>query len=183
MKFTCSLCSSAAHLKFDYRGFCTHLRQFHAHQPGFKVPCRINGCQRSYTNLRSYQNHVSNVHNWVKDVEPMMFDDTEEESLPDRSHDDSQCNDENHDEISADYHVVDSVNPKSSDKAPYYSQEMLQKSAAIFLIGLKEKHKLTQTAIQGIVDGFTNVSQHQIGSLQSQVLCCDNKSNFFTHYT
>ena len=126
-KFTFSLCSSAPHLQFDLRGFCTHLRQFHAHQPGFKVPCRINGCQRNYTNLRSYQNHVSNVHNWVKGVEPII-DDTEEESLPanGKPHDGSNfVDDENHDEISAGDYVVDSVNSKSSDQAPYNSQEML----------------------------------------------------------
>ena len=102
-ELTCPLCSSAAHIKFDYRDFCKHLRLFHAHQPGFKVPCRINGCQRSYTNLRSYQNHVSNVHNWVKD-ERLVFD--EEECLPtndklcdnlDDSSDDNNSNDDNDD--------------------------------------------------------------------------------------
>ena len=181
-ELTCPLCSSAAHIKFDYRDFCKHLRLFHAHQPGFKVPCRINGCQRSYTNLRSYQNHVSNVHNWVKD-ERLVFD--EEECLPtndklcdnlDDSSDDNNSNDDNDDNDRTNTGIFDYCDYEQSDKtldissySQGYSQEMLQKSSAIFLLGLKEKYKLTQTAIQGIIEGFTNVTQQQMDSLQLQV--------------
>ena len=33
-ELTCPLCSSAAHIKFNYRDFCKHLRLFHFHLLG-----------------------------------------------------------------------------------------------------------------------------------------------------
>ena len=172
-ELTCPLCSSAAHIKFDSREFCKHLRLFHVHQPGFKIPCRINGCQRSYTNLRSYQNHVSSVHNWTKDDKPMVV---EEGCLPanDESYNPKLSdNDNSYDSDDDENHTGNHDHERSdiTSEIPCYSQEMLQKSSAIFLLGLKEKYKLTQTAIQGIIEGFTDVTQQQISSLQSQVHC------------
>ena len=39
----------------------------------------------------------------------------------------------------------------------------------LFLLGLKEKHKLTQTAIQSIVEGVITLTQLQISILKPQV--------------
>ena len=112
----------------------------------------------------------------------------EEESLPtnNRSSDhvnndssDDNNNDDNDDNDMSDtgsYCIFDYCDHEQSDKtleipscSQGYSQEMLRKSSAIFLLGLKEKYKLTQTTVQGIIEGFTNVTQQQIDSLQSQV--------------
>ena len=40
------------------------------------------------------------------------------------------------------------------------SQEFLQKSAATFLLCLKEKFKFTQVSLQGIIQGVTSKSKH-----------------------
>ena len=45
----------------------------------------------------------------------------------------------------------------------------LQRSSALFLLGLKEKHKLTKVAIQEIVEGVTNLIQQRLSALNSQV--------------
>ena len=45
----------------------------------------------------------------------------------------------------------------------------LQESSALFLMGLREKHKLTQVALQGVVDGATGLMQRHISSLHAQV--------------
>ena len=42
------------------------------------------------------------------------------------------------------------------------SQELLHRSTALFLLGLKEKHKLTQAAIQSVVDGVTSLLQQRL---------------------
>ena len=118
----------------------------------------------------------------MKDERVMVV---EEESLPtndelcdnlDHDSSDNNSNDDNDDNDRTDTGVFDYCDHEQSDKtldiASYsqgYSQEMLQKSSAIFLLGLKEKYKLTQTAIQGVIEGFTNVTQQQIDSLQLQV--------------
>ena len=53
---------SASHLKFHVSDYIKHLKIFHAHQPNFKVICGIGGCQRNYTNLGTFQNHIYGVH-------------------------------------------------------------------------------------------------------------------------
>lgn len=68
-KMTCPLCSNVGHLILDFKGLIKHLSLFHAHQPGFKVPCGIAGCSRHFTNLRTYQNHMSSVHNFCTNIE------------------------------------------------------------------------------------------------------------------
>ena len=51
-----------------------------------------------------------------------------------------------------------------------FSLCMLQKSSALFLLGLKEKHKLTQVAIQEILEQVTSVTQQKLSFLKHQVL-------------
>ena len=46
---------------------------------------------------------------------------------------------------------------------------MLQKSTALFLLGLKEKHKLTQAALQSVVEGVTSLLQQRLDILHTQV--------------
>ena len=73
---------------------------------------------------------------------------TEDESIPD--------NDyviENHENIAS--------------QPPDYLQ--LQKSSALLLLGLKEKYKLPQSTVQGIVHGITSLLQQQMDTLKSQV--------------
>jgi len=45
----------------------------------------------------------------------------------------------------------------------------LQRSHALFLLRLKEKHKLTQVAIQDIVQSVTDITQQGLSVLKSQV--------------
>ena len=40
-------------------------------------------------------------------------------------------------------------------------QKPLQHSSALFLLGLKEKHKLTQVTIEGVIEGVSSLNQHQ----------------------
>ena len=159
----CPLCSDATSIKFDWRDYLKHLSLFHAHHPDFKIPCRIDGCQRSYTNIRTYQNHVSSVHNWYKDTNSVQGN--EEESSTVTMESDSMQEKNDSDDCSS---VNESTICEGLDSASNKSQELVQNSA-VFLLGLKEKYKLTQTAVQGVIEGVTNLMQQQISYLQSQV--------------
>ena len=48
-------------------------------------------------------------------------------------------------------------------------QRSLQNLTALCLLGLKEKYKLTQVAIQGVTEGVSSLTQHQISLLKTQV--------------
>ena len=70
----CPLCSNVGHLTLNFKDLIKHLNLFHTHQPDFKVPCGIDGCSRHFTNLRTYQNHMSSVHNCCKNIESRVFE-------------------------------------------------------------------------------------------------------------
>lgn len=60
----CPLCpyERTAHFHLTLIAFLKHIKLFHAHQAGFKITCGISGCQRSFTNFGTFQNHVSGLH-------------------------------------------------------------------------------------------------------------------------
>lgn len=45
----------------------------------------------------------------------------------------------------------------------------LQTYSALFLLGIKEGKKLTQTAVQGIVEGITDLSQFRLDILRQEI--------------
>ena len=57
----------------------------------------------------------------------------------------------------------------SDDQSRIPSQDVLKKNSALFLLGLKEKFKLTQTSLQGVIEGVTALNQQNISTLKSQV--------------
>lgn len=164
----CSLCNTSLRVKFPIREYLKHLLLFHAHQPTFKVTCGISGCSRSYTNLKTYTNHVYGVH----DLSTI----SSSESVPagscndgyttscndDRSLDPTECSTE-------DENSPDNDDIIENDNIAVQPPDNLQKSSALLLLGLKEKYKLPQSTVQGIVHGVTSLLQQQMDILKSQV--------------
>ena len=173
----CPLCSDVRSIKYDWRDYLKHLNLFHAHHPNFKIPCSIDECQRIYTNMRTYQNHVSSVHSWCKGMNSIQGN--EEESrctivvvsdpvcFEERNESGGDFSDFNESAICEELDSTTGLSNKS--------QELVQNSA-VFLLGLKEKYKLTQTAIQGVIEGVTTLSQQQMSYIQSQVTIMLNKN-------
>ena len=69
-QLVCALCphERTAHLHFDLTGFLKHMKLFHAYQAGIRVTCGISGCQRSFSNFRTFQDHVSAMHRYQQDI-------------------------------------------------------------------------------------------------------------------
>ena len=69
----CSLCPFVAS---TLRDLLKHLRQVHAHQPGFEITCYISGCQRKFRNFKVLRNHVYDIHSEsvITDTTPMDFE-------------------------------------------------------------------------------------------------------------
>ena len=196
---TCSLCTELTTVKFaSICDYIKHLRLFHAHRPDFKVVCRINGCIRSYSNLGSFKNHISSLHSTecehgaretcspdqaitdhsddttLLDDTPSEFD-SENNSLTSDEDDDEDCingheiSNLNEDEATASStdHGVSSSELRSDIQT--WNTQDLQKSSAHFLFGMKERYKLTQVAIQGIIQGTTSITQQCIAAVKSEV--------------
>ena len=166
VELTCSLCTNIQRVKFTFNDYLKHLRLFHVHQANFRVTCGIGGCQQSYTNIRTFQNHVYDVHYYKSDctLDCTILPEVESslENNTDDGENDEEVNDFNYDENAI---AVDSTDPTAD-----LPQHSLQNSAALFLLGLKEKFKLTQVAIQGVIEGVSSLTQHQMSLLKTQVL-------------
>ncbi len=39
-----------------------HIRQAHAHRPGFQITCSLSGCQRTFRSFGAYRNHIYDCH-------------------------------------------------------------------------------------------------------------------------
>lgn len=150
----CPICpiERTSHLNFNLTQFMKHIKLFHSHQPNFTITCGLHGCLRTFKNFRTFQNHVSNYHAGYAADTSCNTDDNDET----RGFDDDSEEQPDHD---LDPHLGDSSNGSIT----------LQQSTALFLMGLKEKHKLTQVALQGVIDGATGLMQSRLSSLHAQV--------------
>ena len=146
--------------------------------PILNFTCGIDGCIRSYTNIGTFKNHLSAVHSSATANDLNRGSDisiTEEPSQDEHLSSCDNTNDaldntlENDTDSSSDSDDHDTVHKESTSIHLQNSHNQLQKSSALFLLGLKEKHKLTQATVQGIVEGVTTLTQQQISILKSQV--------------
>ena len=174
-ELSCPLCSLTSHSKLTITTFLKHIKLFHAHQAGFKLTCGIHGCQRTYTNFRTFENHVSAMHRTNCDLSTteaessIVNEDSESPSSSECLWAANSSEVETSDESEEDLETNNDPVIPDNHKAIQCSSELLQKSSALFLLQLKEKHKLTQVALQGVLEGVTNLNKQQLSLLHSKV--------------
>ena len=169
----CKLCSAASHLKFNIKGYIQHLRLLHAHQADFRTVCGICGCPRTFTNFGTFINHLYSVHGESSRADSEVV--SENNSTLGESHKDETCEDESC-ELHSSHHFTEQDHECNNgppandlDNHPCFSSDMLQKSSATFLLGVKEKFKLTQASLQGIIQGMTALNHQNMSTLKGQV--------------
>ena len=177
VELRCSLCTgSGLSVQFYSIGdYIKHLRLFHAHRPDFRVTCGINGCLRSYNNLGSFKNHISFVHNTTNEaaVETLEVDQYSINASSECTREDDLTSDED----ASDYDASPFDDDRDHDvqEITFNENNMddmaidMQKSSAHFLFGIKERYKLTQVAIQGIIQGTASITQQCIAALKPKV--------------
>lgn len=143
--------------------YLKHQQLFHAHQPNFRLICGTGGCKRSYTNM----NDVYSIH-YCKNDDTSFSQVTISENSDNNATTSDILN--NSDEYSNFNHDENSfADNECARDLLHFSSNSLQNLSALFLLGLKEKYKLTQVAIQGVIEGVSNLIQHQMSLLRSQV--------------
>lgn len=164
-RLVCPICpASLSSLTFKLTEYIQHIRLFHSHQPNFFLTCGIRGCQRTFKNFGTFKNHVSSRHslprvNNVSDggCSSLCFGDGAGE---DNDDDDGTTMD---DGMTMATEVSDTIE-KEPDVA-----KTLKRSAALLLLKLKEKQKLTQVALQSVIEGVTSLFQEHLGVLHTRV--------------
>ena len=177
----CPLCPVSFHKLISVGEYTKHLRLFHASKPDFKITCGINGCQQAYTNLGIFKNHLYGIHSGAIDAMTVVAPESmhaapESESPCCSGLNSTDCADARTTETtSSDHHDDNDVSDSTNNPETVCSgslsctSDAMQKSSALFLLGLKEKHKLTQVTVQSIVDNVTTLTQQRISSVKSQV--------------
>lgn len=135
--------------------FLKHIQLFHSHQPGFSITCGLNGCLRSFSSFQSFRNHVYSYHGGESSLDQQQTADGKSDGTGDIGGDDGDDDGDGDDGITFDSEVRET--PPS------------QRNAAMFLMGLKEKYMITQVALQGVIEGVTNLVQSHLDALHSQV--------------
>lgn len=149
----CPLCSNeqTAHLNFTLSTFLRHVELFHSHEPTFLITCGLNGCLRQFRNFRVFRNHVYTFHSGDPNLANVSSGNGTTDNTP------AITNTEDEDDVN------------SSSMPERINLHDLQKSTALFLMGSKEKYKLTQVALQGIIDGVTSLMKARLSVLHHQI--------------
>lgn len=109
---------------------------------------------------------MSSVHNFCENIESGVLEQDSSEVVDCFGDENENYYDDTDDDNDMSTSTVE-ISNSHMETAP--NPEELLKSSALFLLGLKEKYKLTQVSVQGIINGVTSLTQQNINFLQSQV--------------
>ena len=136
--YSCTLCNRFAASSMD--SVLRHIGRIHAHQPDFRVVCRINSCPKTYTNYHSFRKHLRRKH-------------TVALLSGSQSHEPSSNN------------FVFDEDIEHSQSSPIWNQE----SAACFVLKTKEVQQMPQVAVNGFLSDITMLVENSVNSLSTDV--------------
>lgn len=152
----CQLCSFVAPtLKYLLK----HLRQVHAHQPGFEVTCFLSRCQRKFRNFTVFRNHVYAIH-------------SESESILRPTEDGFNSNSDQNSDPDPNQNPTPNPDPDPDDDLDTDSgdfEECMKKMAATWILKIQEKFKLPQLVVELILQDVTDFFDDLLDSLFSEV--------------
>lgn len=144
--WTCSFCSGDFSAPSEEL-LHVHIRLVHSHEHGFSIQCSLDGCSRSFSNFKAYQNHRRLKHSSNTVTRP---------TTPELG--------ENSDGI---YEGTDS--PVAEALAlPAPSTEDMQSFASKWILKTRETRKLTRTAMQGVIEDVGDLVTFVSKALESQ---------------
>ena len=143
-ELTCSLCYNFTSSSMN--AVLRHIGAVHAHLPGFRVVCGINGCPRTYTNYYSYRKHIRRKHSdFGGDLD-----------VP-----------SNLDEFSQDA-VTMSDTETGREMLPFDS-DSLKRSAVLFTLKSKEVRNISQLAINDLIEDVSMIVQQTVDTVAFKV--------------
>lgn len=117
-------------------------------------------------NIGTFQNHVYAVHDLKNASSVSLTNGSSADSTTELTmHNSDDFPTESNDCITD----VDNDVSENDECSMPDSHKLLQKSSALFLLGLKEKYKLPQVVVQGIIDGVTSLTHQRMEIVKSQV--------------
>ena len=131
-----------------------HISSVHSHDANFRVLCGINCCPRVYTKFSSFKKHLYRHHKAELHDASFLRDTTgvgnSEYDVP-------------VEDIPEEHFLVDN----EVDAAVVLSEK---KVGALFLLKMKEVHKMSQTALCGLISDVNDLIQYKVKSVETEVL-------------
>ena len=149
--YVCTICNL-----FVGKSFSTVLRHMgtHRYDPGLRIRCGINSCTDQYKNFESFRSHVYRKHReaLIHTSNPAPTQAITNGRLGLETDEDLQMDDWGND-------LLEHERARSVDADP-------QRLAALFLLKTREERKITQVALNGIVQDFRGIWRDAMERLQ-----------------
>ena len=145
-KYVCSVCHNFGAPSFD--SVLRHIGSVHSCEPNLHLTCGIEGCPRTYTSYRCFRKHLFKSH--VAFVDPPS---SEQPSTPFEFSDGD----------------IQSLQP-SNDTLQV--QTTPKHVAALFLLKAKEGHKVSQSALDGLIGDISELLSATVSSVGNAVREC-----------
>ena len=140
----------------------SHIKIMHACEPGFSVQCNLQGCKRTFRNFSTFRNHVYTFH----DEQAAANSNLDVVDVPPLSSDVDSDNDTSCDEdVDCDQ---DSGLPNAESAV---SEEVLQRSAALWILKTRDTHRIPQSVIDGIIADLSSLFECSLAGIASKVRC------------
>lgn len=156
MTITCPLCPG---LRFSsVKFFLKHLRLTHSDMPNFHIQCNLQGCKRTFRNLKYYQNHI------FAHYDTSVLDGTEEivEEMT-TTENPQDCFSDGSDE----HDPIDDSFQESS--LPRSGEGELQKAAAMWILKTRECNRIPMSVIDSIIFDVQSLFDAALGQMRQSV--------------
>ena len=145
------------------KGIVKHMGNVHSFDPNFRVCCGIDSCSRTYTNFHSFKKHLYRKHRFELDCSEVNV-----------SSSSAQKNNvhlyNNEDVCTTNGDAEDGTNSSSSAPSTFITMnDSLKRSTALFTLKAKEVHKVSQKALDGLMEDFTLLIREVTDSLETDV--------------
>lgn len=148
----CSYCCST------WRLYTRHVFESHSSVPNFSFVCGINGCTRTFCKYSTIKSHIARKH---CDVDLDTVEVGRNTSLSLESSVADNIEDSTPESIES---QVDSMEVCADC---IVSSNQMQKTAALYLLTLKERYKITQTAVDFVVSQTKHIVDNVVTNLCS----------------
>ena len=139
-----------------------HIGTIHSCEPNFSITCGVHSCPRRYSNFFSFKKHLYRKHRAELELQ---------EFTPIFSNGDDEVHFLNNETQAAE------TGADVFDVNPITSTTELKKTAALFLLKTKEVNKVSQKALDSIIEDVSSFINFIIKSLELDIKQCLTNSN------
>lgn len=158
-----------SHLPFkSFQRLVAHIRRTHSHDPNFLITCGIPGCCKTYRLFSSFESHIYRNHS------ELLEEETEQASDEDISdQEDLECPD--YPDVLSSMDESDDSESVDEDNEEEIREKTLR-NMALFMLKTRECNRLSQTAMNNVMDETRYLVSMSVKHFQSRVEKCVTQS-------